>query len=111
MVVCDGLMGLPAAIETVWPQAITQTCIGHLLHNSFRYASKKHWAALAKDLKPIYTAPSESAALDAFVAVTRGVGRSVPGDHQTVGVRMGGVCPVPAVRQAHPRCGLHDKCH
>src|SRR3981189_3554400 len=26
MVVCDGLKGLPAAIETVWPQAITQTC-------------------------------------------------------------------------------------
>jgi hypothetical protein len=41
--------------------------------------------------------------------VHRGVGRSIPGDHQTVGVRMGGVCPVPAVRQAHPRCGLHDK--
>ena len=29
MVVCDGLKGLPAAIETVWPQAITQTCIVH----------------------------------------------------------------------------------
>jgi hypothetical protein len=27
MVVCDGLKGLPAAIETVWPQAITQTCV------------------------------------------------------------------------------------
>jgi putative transposase len=27
--VCDGLKGLPAAIETVWPQAITQTCIVH----------------------------------------------------------------------------------
>jgi transposase-like protein len=70
MVVCDGLKGLPAAIETVWPQAITQWCIVHLLRNSFRYASKKHWVALAKGLKPIYTAPSESAALDAFVAFT-----------------------------------------
>ena len=29
IVVCDGLKGLPAAIETVWPQAITQTCIIH----------------------------------------------------------------------------------
>ena len=95
MVVCDGLKGLPAAIETVWPQTITQTCIVHLLRNSFRYASKKDWAALAKDLKPIYTAPSESAALDAVRRVHRGVGRPVPGDHQTVGVRVGGVCPVP----------------
>ena len=38
----------------------------HLLRNSFRYASKKDWAAIAKDLRPVYTAPSESAALDAF---------------------------------------------
>ena len=78
MVVCDGLKGLPAAIETVWPQAITQTCIVHLLRDSFRYASKKHWAALAKDLKPIYTAPSESAALDAFVALTEAWGDRYP---------------------------------
>ena len=68
VVVCDGLKGLPAAIETVWPQAITQTCIIHLLRNSFRYAPKKDWAAIAKDLKPVYTAASESAALDAFAA-------------------------------------------
>jgi len=78
MVVCDGLKGLPTSIETVWPQAITQTCVVHLLRNSFRYASKKHWAALAKDLKPIYTAPSESAALDAFVAVTEAWGDRYP---------------------------------
>ena len=68
IVVCDGLKGLPAAIETVWPQAITQTCIIHLLRNSFRYASKRDWAAIAKDLKPVYTAASEAAAPDAFVA-------------------------------------------
>jgi putative transposase len=68
IVVCDGLKGLPAAIETVWPQAITQTCLVHLLRNSFRYASKKDWTAIAKDLKPVYTAASEAAALDAFAA-------------------------------------------
>src|SRR5262245_39545558 len=66
MVVCDGLKGLPDAIAQVWPQAITQTCIVHLLRNSFRYASKRDWAAIARDLKPIYTAASEAAALDAF---------------------------------------------
>ena len=66
MVVCDGLKGLPDAIAQAWPQAITQTCIVHLLRNSFRYASKKDWAAIAKELRPVYTAPSESAALDAF---------------------------------------------
>ena len=64
--VCDGLEGLPEAITTVWPRTMVQTCIVHLLRNSFRYASKKDWAAIAADLKPVYTAPSESAALDAF---------------------------------------------
>ncbi|SBW17270.1 transposase mutator type [Candidatus Protofrankia californiensis] len=36
------------------------------MRNSFRYASKKDWPALARDLKPVYTAPTEAAALDQF---------------------------------------------
>ncbi len=43
-----------------------QTCIVHLLRNSFKYASKRDWAEVARDLKPVYTAVSEAAALDAF---------------------------------------------
>jgi putative transposase len=66
MVVCDGLKGLPDAIAAVWPQAVTQTCVVHLLRNSFRYASRKDWDAIARALRPVYTAPSEAAALDAF---------------------------------------------
>jgi len=66
MVVCDGLKGLPDAIGEVWPKAVVQTCLIHLIRASFRYASKADWAAVAKDLKPVYTAPSEQAALDAF---------------------------------------------
>lgn len=78
IVVCDGLKGLPTAIETVWPQAITQTCVIHLLRNSFRYASKRDWAVIAKDLKLVYTAASESAALDAFVAFSKTWGQRYP---------------------------------
>ena len=37
-----------------------------MLRNSFRYASRKDWPAIAKALKPVYTAPSEQAALDRF---------------------------------------------
>ena len=66
MVVCDGLKGLPDAIAQAWPQAVTQTCIVHLLRNSFRYASRRDWEAIAKALRPVYTAVSEAAALDAF---------------------------------------------
>jgi transposase-like protein len=68
IVVCDGLQGLPDAIATVWPAAVTQTCIVHLLRNSFRYASRRDWAAIARDLRPIYTAPTEAAALEALAA-------------------------------------------
>jgi len=64
MVVCDGLKGFPGAIAQVWPQAVTQTCIVHLLRNSFRYASRRDWEKVAKDLKPIYTAASEAEALE-----------------------------------------------
>ena len=70
LVVCDGLKGLPAAIETVWPAAITQTCVVHLLRASFGYASRRDWSAIAHDLKPVYTAVSEQAALEAFMAFT-----------------------------------------
>src|ERR1700752_4340209 len=66
MVVCDGLKGLPDAVNSVWEKTIVQTCIVHLLRNSFKYASKKDWAGVAKDLKPVYAAVSEAAALDAF---------------------------------------------
>jgi putative transposase len=66
MVVCDGLKGFPEAIAATWPAAVTQTCIVHLLRNSFRYASRRDWDKLAKDLKPIYTAATEAEALDRF---------------------------------------------
>ena len=64
LVVCDGLVGLPDAVGAVWPQAVVQNCVVHLLRASFRYAGRRDWPALAKDLKPIYTAPTEAAALD-----------------------------------------------
>jgi transposase-like protein len=66
MVVCDGLKGLPDAVNATWEKTVVQTCIVHLLRNSFRYASKKDWSQLAKDLKPVYTAPTADAALDRF---------------------------------------------
>jgi putative transposase len=66
IVVCDGLKHLPDAIGQVWPDAIVQTCLIHLLRNSFKYASKADWGVISKDLKPVYTAVSDTAALDAF---------------------------------------------
>jgi putative transposase len=61
-VVCDGLKGLPEVVGNVWPQAIVQTCIVHLIRNSFHLASKRDWDELRRDLKPIYTAVNADAA-------------------------------------------------
>jgi len=66
MVVCDGLKGLPDAVAAVWEKAIVQACIVHLLRASFKYASKRDWAEMARDLKSVYTAASEADALDRF---------------------------------------------
>lgn len=54
--VCDGLKGLPDAITTVWELAQVQTCVIHLIRNTFRYAARQDWDKMARDLKPIYTA-------------------------------------------------------
>jgi transposase-like protein len=60
--VCDGLKGLPDVVVNVWPQTIVQTCIIHLIRNTFRLASKRDRDALKRDLKPVYTAVNAVAA-------------------------------------------------
>jgi transposase-like protein len=67
--VTDGLTGMPAALEAVFPRTTLQTCIEHLIRNSLDYASWKDRKMLAKALRPIYAAASAeaaAAALDAF---------------------------------------------
>jgi putative transposase len=64
--VCDGLKGLPDVVANVWPQTIVQTCIIHLIRNTFRLTARQHWDALKRDLKPVYTAVNATAARAAF---------------------------------------------
>ena len=48
-----------------------QTCVVHLIRQSLRYASRRDWAEVARDLKPVYTAVNEDQArerLDEFDA-------------------------------------------
>jgi putative transposase len=68
IVCCDGLTGLPDAIGIVWPQAVVQTCVVHLIRATLRYASKKYWTPITHDLRPIYTAADETAAAAALEA-------------------------------------------
>jgi putative transposase len=59
---CDGLSGLPEAIETVWPHTTVQTCVVHLIRSALKYASYTDRKKLAAALKPVYTAPTVEAA-------------------------------------------------
>ncbi|MEV6971838.1 IS256 family transposase [Hamadaea sp. NPDC051192] len=68
-VVCDGLKGLPEVVTNVWPQTVVQTCIIHLIRNTFRLTSRKYWDELKRDIKPIYTAVNATTARAAFDAL------------------------------------------
>jgi len=69
-VVCDGLKGLPEVVGHVWPLTTVQTCIIHLIRNTFRLSSRKDWDALKHDVKPIYTAVNAEAARAALEELT-----------------------------------------
>ena len=62
----DNLTGFSAAIEAVYPKTEIQNCIIHQLRNSSKYVSYKDLKALMADLKAVYAAVDESAALDAL---------------------------------------------
>ena len=68
IVCCDGLTGLPEAIEATWKQATVQTCVVHLIRAAMRFVNYKDRKAMAKALKPIYTAANAEAARDEFEA-------------------------------------------
>jgi len=59
----DGLKGFPDAIAAEYPQTRIQLCIVHLVRNSLKYVSWKDYKAITADLKAIYKAPTENAAL------------------------------------------------
>jgi transposase-like protein len=68
LAVVDGLKGFPDAITAVFPEAVVQTCIVHLLRNSMDFVSWKDRKPLASALKGIYRAVDAKAAEEALTA-------------------------------------------
>lgn len=62
----DGLAGFVEAIHTAFPQTEVQRCVIHQIRASTRYVSYKDVKAFSADLKPIYKAVTEEAALAAL---------------------------------------------
>ena len=79
IVCCDGLTGFPEAIEATWPQTTVQTCVVHLIRAAMRFVSYKDRKAIAKALRPIYTAPTVEAAETALLELSESeLGRQYP---------------------------------
>jgi len=72
LAVVDGLKGFPDAITAVFPDAVVQTCIVHLLRNSMDFVSWKDRKSLAAALKGIYRAVDAKAAEEALTAFEAG---------------------------------------
>lgn len=62
----DNLCGFSTAIEAVFPNTEIQNCIIHQIRNSSKYVSYKDLKALMADLKAVYAAVDEDAALMAL---------------------------------------------
>jgi len=67
----DGLSGFPDAIDAVFPQAVNQTCIVHLVRQSLRYLSWKERKSCAGELRRIYTASDADAARQVLDELTK----------------------------------------
>jgi putative transposase len=77
-VICDGLKGLSEVVNDIWPEAIVQTCVIHLIRNTIRYASRTYVHRVMHELRPIYTAPTEQAAKERFAEFRQNWGERYP---------------------------------
>lgn len=66
MCTIDGLSGFEEAISAVYPQTSVQRCIVHQVRYSCRFAQHRDRKAMCADMKQIYAAPNEQAALAAL---------------------------------------------
>ena len=70
MICADGLSGMKEAVNAAFPQTELQRCIVHQVRNTLKYVGAKNKKEFANDLKTIYHAPSEEAALKQLERVT-----------------------------------------
>jgi Transposase, Mutator family len=76
---CDGLEGLPEAIEATWPHTVVQTCVVHLIRAANRYVSYEDRKALSAGLRRVYTAADADAAETALLELADSpLGRKYP---------------------------------
>ena len=62
----DGLNGFESAIKSVYPDTKIQRCIVHIIRNCTKFVSYKDRKSFCSDMKPIYKAVNEEAALESL---------------------------------------------
>jgi len=60
----DGLKGFPDAIQTIFPKTEIQLCVIHQIRNTLKYIASKDQKAFMQQLKTVYKAPTEEAAVE-----------------------------------------------
>ena len=110
IVCCDGLKGLPEAVEATWPNSMVQTCIVHLIRAANRWVSYQDRKGVSRALREVYTAANEDtarASLDAFEASE--LGRKLPAIGQSLARCLGAVRAVSAVPASSEAGALHHE--
>jgi putative transposase len=102
IVVCDGLKGLPDAIAATWPQAVTQTCIVHLLREQLPLRLPPRLGGDRQGPAADLHGRDRAGCPGTLGGLRRYLGGPLPGDHQAVGERLGGVRPLPGLRRRDP---------
>lgn len=74
----DGLKGFPEAINTIYPDTEIQLCLVHVMRNTLRYIATKDYKEFVKDIKKVYSAPTEQAGLSELENVEQKWGKKYP---------------------------------
>ena len=104
-IVCDGLKGLPDAVNAVFPPAIVQACIIHLIRATFRYASSSTGTSSPRTCADLHRA-DRGGRLGGVRGARGEVGQALPGDRAALALGVGAVHPVPGLRPGDPQGAL-----
>jgi putative transposase len=110
--------GLPQVVANAWPAAVVQTCIVHLIRNTFHLASTRDRDALKRDVRPVCTAVNAERGPGRARRAHREAGHPLRRDHPAAGERLDEfipfldydveihkvICPASAIESLNARC-------
>lgn len=109
LVCCDGLKGLPDAIEATWPQALVQTCVIHLIRASTRFCTWERPACCRGGVEADLHRRDRRGCRVRDGRLRDRVGRQISRHRQNLAGGMGAVHPVLAVPARDPQDRLHHQ--